>query len=188
MIELLDAMLFELRSGAKAFSSPTLDANNSRIEPEGKPPPSAPDFYLSLDEGSCQETGSGQAELNEVFGVTAYLSLRVAELPRDRFDELYRRTEKGLAKLEVQVKRALHLQWAVITKANEYLLAANSGNPVANLLLPLKYSGRGRTLVRGAEWSNEHLGAGDDPPPFGWVVRELPFVGARRIQYASSIT
>ena len=182
MIEILDAILSELRAGTNAFTVPVLTATNSSIEPGGNPPPRSGDFYLSIDESGVSTEGiQSQYEINELHSVEVFLSLRVSGNPRDRYDVLYRREAKGLRNLERQVLRAIHGKQAVRVAANSLLVSRSIGG--ANYLTPLYYERRGKTEIHGADWSNE-----DGSNINGWLVRRLPFVGMRRVQYLNSIT
>ena len=186
MIEILDAMLDQLRTGPKAFTTPTLNHKNSGIAPEGRPKPASPEFFLAIDEeGTDVPRGeNAQFDLWEVFRVAVYINIRTGRTAADRFDEIYRRNKLGLKVITRQVLRAIHGQQALRIAANNLL-----DEDEAEFTRPLYCTGIGKVEIKASDWSGEVADASPTAAgASGWLVRKITFKGLHRIQYLDSIT
>ena len=186
MIEILDAMIDQLRSGPKAFTTPTLNYKNSGVEPNGRPRSASAEFFLAVDEEGteCSRGDKAQFDLWEVFRVAVYINIRTGRIAQDRIDEIYRRNKLGLKVITRQVLRAIHGQQAVRVAANN-----NLDEDEAQFTRPLYCSGIGKIEIKASDWSGE---VADSSPSSqgatGWLVRKITFRGMDRIQYLDSIT
>ena len=144
------------------------------VQPEGHPPTTMGDFYLSVDEGSVTQSEKGLV-ISEIYGVSVFVTLRNGIFPKDRLAEAYDRNQglflagrKSLSFLERAAIRALHgneqVRILACTKAGISLDAmfgpvvdrgdepGGSGEYGDVYQLPLYYSGRGKTEVHDASW------------------------------------
>lgn len=186
MIELLDAVLDQLRNGPKKFTAPILTEKNSAIRPSGHPTPAAPEFFLAVDEEGTQvpRADAAQFDLWEVFQVAVYINIRTGRKAADRFDEIYRRHKQGLKAITRQVLRAVHGQQSLRLAANALLLSGE-----AQFTRPLYCSGIGKVEVKPSDWSGEIAdGTPTTAGASGWLVCKISFRGADRIQYLDVIT
>lgn len=182
---ILNGCLAQLRSGPKAVTHVTLTARNSGVEQEGKPPPTAPQIYISVADGTATTRGGTpqppQNFLERRFGFTVFISMRTGQIAPDRIETIYNRSVGQLDTLEGQIVAALHDQQAVRAACNALLDAGE-----AEFLFPPYYLGRPGTEVHDAGWSHEESN-GADGEAVGWLVRRLPFSGFDRIEYSDSI-
>lgn len=184
-LAIINAVLAELRDGAKRINSPKLDRMNSGFEPAGQPPPAAGDLYIAVDEDGVQNPKDpAQDHLKERYRIKVFINRRTGATAPDRYSTIYSRFSGGLLVIERAIVAAIHGNWDIRVAANALLVEAANGSAVNEFLTPLWYTGRPRTTPRGAEWSGETSGQN----PVGWIVRELNFVGCDRVQPLSSIT
>lgn len=162
-----------------------LKQDNCDIQPEGHPPETTADFYISVDEGPVQCTDP-KGKLDEKYYVNVWLSVAVGYLPGDSMRNAYLSNAYRLTHLERIVLPALHGREEVRALANAKLgisVAAMSGDVGAGsdgslgngFQWPIWYQGRGATISRGADWAG-----GDSDTQF--LVRQLSFYGGWRIQ------
>ncbi len=185
-------------------SSMGLAVGECDIQPEGHPPATIGDFYISVDEGAVTQSEKGLI-IHEVFGVSVYITLRNGIFPKDRLAEAYDRNQglflagrKSLTWLERGVIRAIHgneqVRILACTKAGISLdamfapvlddrAAAPGGDGSAGDIyqLPLYYSGRSKTEVHDAGW----VGSSADKQFFS--VRQLSFQGGLRVQSLTNL-
>lgn len=176
------AVLARLRS---QVTHVVLDAYSSGVEQDGRPPPRAPQVYISLNEPATRTKGSRdgypQNLLERKFAFVVFISCRTGVYHPDQIEEIYNRATGGMDLLESQVIAALH--------DNQTLRQASVSNLDANeepFLYPPYYQGRPGTEVHDAGWSHEE-NTGDDGEVVGWLVRRLSFDGFDRIEYSSEI-
>ena len=118
-IAIIDATLDALRAGAKALTNPALTLANSGWQPDGKPPPSAPDVYVSIDEDGIISRGdSAQGELQEVYKINIWISIRSGAVAPDRRSEIMRRASQPLTRTERQILNAVSGSQAIRNAAN----------------------------------------------------------------------
>ncbi len=186
MIEILDAMLHELREGPKRFTVPPLTLKNSDIRPEGRPTPAAGEFFLAIEEEGTQAPRGdrAQGDLWEVFSASVYISIRTGRVAADRYAEIYRRNKLGIKVLTRQVLRAIHGQQSLRALANDLL-----DEDEAEFTRPLYVTSIGKIEVKSSDWSGEVAdGSATTAGASGWIVRKISFRGMDRIQYLNSIT
>lgn len=185
-VAIVDAVLNELRDGNRKLSNPALSRENSGWEPEGSPPPIAPQLYISVDESGVTNPGTPQQDhLKEQYRISVFINRRTGEVSADRYSDIYRKLNNGLTAIERKIVRALHGNWEVMTAANALLTQYAGGDSVQGFQQPLWYTGRPKTKPRGADWSGETIA---DGTLVSWVVRELTFVGFLRVTPNDEIT
>lgn len=175
-----------------------LDPRECDIQPEGHPPATMDQFYISIDEGSIEFPDIGLV-FKEKYTVNVFVTLRNGIFPRDRLAEAYDRDRgmylagmKSLSLLERQIITAVNGNEALRVLACKKLgiseaamFEADETAPGALgeygdiFQLPLFYQGRGKTELHGTEW----VGGGGKEQFFS--VRTLPFKGATRTQNLS---
>lgn len=178
-VAIIDAVLAELRTGAKAVTNPALTVHNSEWQPDGKPPPNSPDLYVSVDEDGMMSGGdAAQGELKEVAKINVWISIRAGSIAPDRRAEIMRRNSQPLSAMERKIIDAIHGNQTIRAAANASLAAGD-----AIFHNPLYYAGRVKTEIKDSSWASE----GDNTEVSGWVVRRLPFIGMRRVYYIGSV-
>lgn len=166
-------------------SSVNLTNLNSGIQPQGHPPPIAPQLYISIDEaGVTNPSDPKQDHLKEVHSLSIFISRRTGGVSEDRLRTVYEKLKTGLSIVERQVIAAIHANHELRVLAGELLQAEHHDETVQEFSTPLWYTGQKQTSGRSFEWSNEPPGKN----PIGWIVRELGFQGCLRMQYNNSIT
>lgn len=178
-VAIIDAIISELTSGARAVTAPVaLDRRTIGFEPGGSPPPKTGQFYIAVDEeGIVSSAETMQHELEEIFRISITISYRIGQVAADQRDKIYRAHTYKLEQLERQILNCVHGQQSIRTAANANRVAND-----AEFLTPLASEGRTKTDQRGAEWSGEVSGNAA-----GWLVRKMTFRGMKRIVFLGSI-
>lgn len=173
---LLEAARNQLRSNLTLPGGASKAANYIDIQPDGHPPASMGEWYVSLDEIGVNTPGIEQEYLQEVFSIAIWITKRTGKHAPDRRYSLYSEAVNGLRAIERQCIKFLHNVHAVRIAANTLgsLPGASTGD---SFIQPLWYAGRGKTIYAGPEWVGKGEGDSDT-----FAVRQLRFVGGLRIQ------
>lgn len=175
-VAIVDATLARLRL---VVTNPVLTQLNCDWQPDGKPPPAAAAMYIAVDEdGTISKGDAAQGELQEVYRINVFVSVRSGQMPNDQRADIMRRASQPLTRMERQIVNAIHGS-QVLRAAAVALLDAGD----AIFTNPLYYAGRAKTEIKDSSWSSE----GDNTDASGWVVRKLPFIGMRRTYYIGSV-
>ena len=163
-------VLHELRDGSRRVTDPPLTEANSGIQPLGQAIGAAGEFWVAVDEGGESVDGSPrQDHLKTTLTIEVTISRRLRQMPRDRAAANYLQRRRGLAHLQLQIIRALHGNFKLLTEINKS--TPSTASPFEE---PLWFAGAGKTRVESGLWSAE-----DSQGP-AWYVRTLRFVGLRR--------
>lgn len=164
---------------------------------DGKPPPRAGNWFVSVHGGRAQPGPANARNLDEVYSFSVTLTGRVT-IPLDQIGtNLIARNvplvdasgvplaqRQGFnAKVE-QLRAYLHMNWTITVlqgqtpnSANDNLVAWASGSNVYGFALPAAFRGAEVPTLVGGDW----LGAEPDAQDFA-LKSELSFGGARRFQ------
>lgn len=173
-----------LHDGPFAFTNPILEVGrNLGVEPDGQPPPNAPDLYIAVDENGITVEGNPadhDDHLGELYMISVTINRRLGPVPSDRVQQAYQLTKRSISPVEQQVKQAIHAKQEVRIFANEF--ADDLDNHSGEFQTPLFFQGRQKTMLKMADWSSEVLGSVP-----GWAVRRLDFVGLRFVTPSDKI-
>ena len=178
---LLAAVVTELQTDLSADFPQHADniGNFIAIQPNGNPPATAGEWYVSVDGMSV--SSDARNFLRETYNVKVYISKKTAKYDTDRMGKAYSDNAEGLEQLELRVRGHLHANENVRITANTNVGAPGPGGDVFQR--PLYYQGRSNTRYQDSGWNhskaNKRTGTA---PDHGWLVRELTFTGADRIQ------
>lgn len=152
--------------------------------PDGSPPPVAGDIYVGVHQGTSQSTADNS--LDERLGFSVTITMRATNMPYDRIpDQLIAKTrlaqklatELGLDSRADQLRALLHMNWAVIGRANNNLIASLQGvTAVYGFCEPARFRNMEVPVLKGGEWWQAEEGEAIG------VKSELRFEGARRLQ------
>lgn len=154
------------------------EINQCGIQPNSEPPPSAGQWYVSIDDGGIDQTARPEDHyLRELFRVEVGVWRRPDQLPKDRKRDLLKTTSiyaaeaQTLESLERAVIRKLHKSqgWRQLCNTNAGFPSAANGDQV---IMPLVYLGRSKCETISFGSQNEHVFFG----------RRLRFRGADRTQ------
>ena len=188
-----------------------LDPNECDVQPEGHPPETMGDWYLSIDEGQIQSTDKGM--LNEVYTVQVFVTLRAGIYPRDRLAEAYDRNRglflagrQSLTALERSVIVAVHGSEALrvlacnklgISTAAMFARHTVGGESVIDQTARDAAPGGDGQVGQAFQWPLWYQGRGPTQTKGAeWIgattddtfmVRTLPFTGGRRVQSLSTM-
>lgn len=187
---MIDALLYAVRDGIRAASMNYAYAECDIMD-DGRPPPRAGNVFVSVHSGKSRPGPANQRNLDELFGFSVTLTMRVT-IPLDRVGTqlLARNIElvplaqrQGFnAKLD-QLRSFLHSNWRITVltsqtpnSANDNITAWATGT-VYGFVEPARYQGSDIPKLVGGEWFN----ADPEAEEFG-LVSEMKFDNARRIQ------
>ena len=162
------------------------------IMDDGRPPPRCGSFFAAVHGGRCRPGGANSRNLDELFGFSVTLTMRVT-VPLDRLGDQQMARNIVLApqgqrqgfdhKLE-QLRGFLHMNWRITVltsqtpaSANDNLAAWKDTGTVFGFVEPARYQGMEAPRLAGGEW----FGADPDAMDMG-LVSEVRFDGARRFQ------
>lgn len=186
---MIDALLFSVRDAVRGGNF-GYGADQCDIMPEGHPRPATGDVFVAIHEGS--ETSTMDNALDDYFDFSLTLTMRTTNVSFDRIGDqmlaskLARRAGPGgapsfNARCE-QLRAFLHMNWAVIGVANDYLVAwAIDGTTVYGFAEPARFRQREVPQLVGGEWF-----AADPEAEDTGLKSELRFEGARRLQPIAS--
>ncbi|MEM8681664.1 MAG: hypothetical protein AAGF97_20135 [Planctomycetota bacterium] len=162
------------------WSSEQWNQNSVNIHMGATPPPTAGQFYVSIDEQGEDETSvDASQELRERVSIQVAVWRRVADVPQDMTSQvmlptnIYRATSSSLSAIQRRVIIALHKQYSVMEAYNDKIRAQQgSGENWGIASLPLRYVGR---------TPNEQYNAANEGGAFVfWLGRRLSFRGLER--------
>lgn len=166
-------------------SSLSLSPQECDVRPGGQPPPSFGQRYVALYGTSWgNETPTMQAGIDEVYGVGAMVTLRVAQIPIDRFGgDAYIKPLIGLEALCRRVMLVVHMNYDLMALANSFLPDA------PNLLeQPLFWNSTdAEPNLRDEDWVWSQAPEGKAPTVCAMTM-EVRFSDARRTQAQESMT
>lgn len=192
---MIDALLYAVRDGLRALQNTAgvkRDVATCEIMDDGRPPPRCGDWFVSVHGGRSKPGPANSRNLDELFGFSVTLTMRVT-VPLDRVGD--QQIARNLAlvplgqrqgfnhKLE-QLRDFLHMNWRITVKtgqtpnsANDNLTAWATGT-VYGFVEPARFvSGVVTPKLVGGEWFD----AEPEAEEVG-LVAELMFDGARRVQ------
>ena len=144
---------------------------------DGMPPPMAPEMFWSVWPGSISSMGQTQDSLNELYGCTVTLSMRLTKEPYDKWgvNGLTRATT-GLLVMAEATRAVLHMNYGVCASATS--LARTTVDAADNEFCePLSFSSAPPVRKVGGSWWQSTEGE-----PLAGIVMDLNFGGARRTQ------
>lgn len=143
------------------------------------PPAAMGAFFVGIyDEHVVNANPEGDDHLHERQTICVAINYRSGQHASDRLGTAYLQNAQKIERYEREIIGALHNKPAVIQTANT-LLGTEAGDI---FLTPLKYRGRGTTMLRDSSWD---LGGSVNGAP--WLVRVLPFTGLDRVQGVSTV-
>jgi len=159
-------------------SAMSLDVDQCGIQPGGRPPHSAGELYVAVDDGGT--TSDARNHLHEQYRIEVAVWRRAGQHPADRLGDVqlpqdpYLEQLLTLDQLERQVIQHLHGDFANVTAAANAEAATGTPGGGDVFQLALYYVGRDKTesidAVPSATASTE------------WLGRRLSFSGMDRIQ------
>ncbi len=165
---------------------------------DGRPPPRCGNFFVSVHGGRSRPGPANSRNLDELFGFSVTLTMRVT-VPLDRVGDqqisrnlaLELARKQGFnAKVE-QLRTYLHMNWRMTVMHGEVGRTSNSANDniaawgsgtVYGFAEPARYLGETLPKMVGGEW----FASEPDSEDVGVTV-ELRFEGARRFQPHSAV-
>lgn len=187
---MIDALLYAVRDSIRAAGM-NYDSRSCEVMDDGRPPPRCGNFFVAVHSGRSSPGGANERNLDELFGFSVTLTMRVT-VPLDRLgdQQIARNIElvplgqrQGFNHKVEQLRGFLHSNWRITVltgqtpnSANDNLSAWATGT-VYGFVLPAKYRGEDIPKLVGGEW----FAAAPDAKDMG-VVTELRFDGARRLQ------
>jgi hypothetical protein len=181
----MDALLYGVRE-AIWKGGMKYDFKNCRIMDDEHPPPDCGNIFVSIHQGAQRSTM--QNALNELYGYNLTLTMRVA-IPLDRVGENLlsldvENEKKGWNRLAQQLKVFLHMNWAVLQLANQFLCDANpDAETVYGFCEPAMFANMDRPVLVGGEW----FSAEPDAEDVG-LKGTLTFDRCRRLQAIGTYT
>ena len=188
---MIDALLFAVRDGIRAAGF-NYDQATCGIMDDGKPPPRCGNFFASVHGGRSSPGGANDRNLDELFGFSVTLTMRVTvSLDKLGEQQIARNIElvplgqrQGFNHKVEQLRKFLHMNWRITVlagqtpnSANDNLSAWAATGTVYGFCEPARYKGETIPKLVGGEW----FAAEPDAEDIG-VVTELRFDGARRFQ------
>jgi len=155
----------------------SLDKDACGVQSGGRPPNSAGELYLAVDELGVQSTA--RAHLREVYELEIALWRRGGQYADDRHgdvllaDDPYLAGVRTLDALERDVIRHVHGNYSDITAAANAEIGAGGGEAGDIFQLALYYVGRGRTETIPRPAADRTI---------DWIGRRLKFLGMTRVQ------
>jgi hypothetical protein len=140
------------------------------IEPDGRPPPSAGQWYAAVFPKSETNRDHNPVKLDLAHGIGVTVTQKLAVAPRDRQGRQMTIAGSGLIPVAGRIRDRLHGSWSVVNRANALLTAEDYGFAETLVFGGAVYS------IKGPDW----VWAGEDEDPSVFVA-ELSFVGARRV-------
>lgn len=186
---MIDALLYAFRDGIRA----TMNYGYAECEimDDGRPPPRCGNVFVSIHGGRSRAGPSNQRNLDELFGFSLTLTMRVT-VPLDKVgrEQIARNLalvplaqRQGFnAKLE-QLRVYCHSNWARVVQTSQTPNSANDNitawatGTVYGFVEPPRYQGPEVVKLVGGEW----FAADPEAEEFG-IVSELKFDNARRMQ------
>jgi len=164
------------------------DRRTVGIQFEGLPPPTASQFYVSIDDGGVEQTAQpNQAWLRERYTVVVGVWRQQTATAGDHrgemglFDDRYRSTVQTIEQLERKVMTAIHLNNTLRSTCDDFVAADTAKYGETGYNQPLTYQGRTPNEVV----SPPALTQGE---PRAYLGRRLTFRGCDRIQHRSQMT
>lgn len=167
------------------------DHASCEIMDDGRPPPRAGNFFVSVHGGKSSPGPANSRNLDELFSFSVTLTMRVT-VPLDRVGDQQIARNLALvplgqrqgfnARIE-QLRAFLHMNWRITVltgqtpaSANDNILAWYNGTTYG-FIEPARYEGFEAPRLVGGEW----FGADPEVSEVG-VVSEMRFAKARRFQ------
>lgn len=192
---MIDALLYAARDGIRAAGF-NYDQTSCEICADGHPPPRCGAFFVAVHGGRSRPGGANQRNLDELFGFSVTLTMRVTvaldragdqqvarNLPLKDIGGVPLALRQGFnARLE-QLRAYLHSNWAMVVLVNRTPPSANdnlaawAAGTVYGFVEPARWAGEEVPRLVGGEW----FSAAPDAPDVG-IVSEMRFDGARRVQ------
>lgn len=188
---MIDALLYAVRDGIRALGIGYGYAE-CEIMDDGRPPPRAGNFFVSVHGGYARPGIANERNLYELIDFNVTLTMRVtAPLDRVGDQQISRNLARALAyktgfnaKLE-QLRAYLHMNWQITVmtdqtpnSANDNIVAwAEDDTTVYGFCEPMRWAGSQAPRLVGGEWF-----ASDPESEEVGVVAEMRFEGAKRFQ------
>lgn len=179
---LLEAVRDHLRAALR------LDDAECEVMADGRPMPSAGEFFAAVHEGEWRaDEGKGDEGLHEVMGVLVTVTLRCGSTPFDRIGtDVLAKARRGLLARAREVVAALARDRQQVRQLANAKFAGEdpAAGSVNGYFTAPKFRDGGRVEARGPEWFHAK---GKSGAPVG-LSRTLTFGGAERSQYFSEAT
>lgn len=156
-----------------------LDHNYVGVRPEGHPPATMADFYISIDEVSVQS--ADKASLKEIYTIAVWLTVRPNVLPDDRQEDFYLANARGLSRWEREVISKIHASYPLMQRANK-LLGLDNLFGSGGFTQPLFYQGR-----RATNFATGWVPSDSETDKAECMVRMLTFAGGNRLQNLETV-
>lgn len=164
------------------------DSKNCRItDTTGMPPADCGNIFVAIHQHGNRSTM--QNALNEYFGYKLTLTMRIA-MPMDRVGEhllalAVENEKKGWNRLAHQLKVFLHMNWAVLQLANQFLVDANpDAETVYGFCEPAMFANIDDPVEVGGEWLSSTPDDGENTGLKGTIT----FDRCRRLQAIGTFT
>lgn len=188
---MIDALVYAVRDGIRAAGF-NYGKAECEITEDGHPPPRMGNVFVAVHSGRSSPGGANSRNLDELFGFSVTLTMRVV-IPMDRLgDQLIARNlelvphglRQGFDHRVEQLRGFLHMNWRITVligqtppSANDNLSAWATGT-VYGFAEPARYQPGSKTpTLMGPDW----LSADPEAEEFA-IMTEMRFDGARRFQ------
>jgi hypothetical protein len=165
--------------GVKSFYLEHLKYNNQKLDEnfvdvmiDGRPPGVAPEIFVAIHQGTVK--GTNYEILDAIYSVQVTITFRVAKWPHDRFGVLaVLDKELGLGQFLHKVVEITHMNYDILRRANEYLVAPNKQPWIE----PLRMNTISAPKLVDGSWF--HAREGNEEA----VIQTIVFGDARRVQF-----
>ena len=187
---MIDALLYSARDNIRAAGF-NYGKAECEIMDDGSPPPRAGNVFVAVHGGNSSPGPTNTRNLDELFGFSVTLTMRVV-IAADRIgDQLIARNlnlvplgqRQGFNNKIEQLRTLLHMNWNMTVVQNQTPASANDNivswgfGSTYGFIEPARYNGAEIPTLVGGDW----FGAKPDSTDFA-IKSELRFTGARRLQ------
>jgi len=179
----IDSLLFAVKEVILA-SNFGWDSRTMDVMPDGHPRPITANWFLAIHQE--QERGDMMNALDEYYAFTLTMTRMLAQVPVDKagtailanLDVRTLAKETGFNARAQQLKTFLHMNWAVIGRANELLLEMYAAEYVVNgFCEPAHWENTTVPKLVGGEWFSAEAAQAN-----AGITAEIRFADARRLQ------
>lgn len=181
------AMLLSVAEFIRAnftFKRYILDEVWCAVEPDGRPPPAAGEFFIAVHQGGFRNESMEYLHNRHTINLT--LTLKIARLPIDRAGiEAIVEMQDGLDEVADWLADNIHLNYEIMGRANELIVEKNKKlkiDSINQFIEPLRFSTSGACRIVTGEWFH---GASQGSGEVG-LVQEVVFHEAVRVKIAAN--
>lgn len=152
-----------------------LEEQQCEVMFDGMPQPVCGELFIAVHPGTW--TNDSDTSLDESYTIYVTVTLRVAVVPMDRGGtHALANARDGLDAVVENVRRYLHMSYAVIDDANNIINARANFN---DFIQPLKFTDAGTPQPKGPDWFSA---VPEESEAMVGISQTLTFRDARRVQ------